>query len=332
MRGPGPAEGLTVTPLLNDGHMSAHTTNAILAVAARSHGVCTRRDLLVSGIGGGAIDRRLNDGTLQIVRRGVYEAPVLVEDSTPRFRAVLAVPNSALSRSTAAVDHRFHVPRTASVHVTALNGTSRTIPGVVVHETRELDPIDVERTPDGLPITSPARTLFDLASEVGRRRLHHLVATQTSIGSPPIERLQECFVRLARKGRPGTNRLRSILDDLDPGSLPFGESELERRVWDCLRRHGIHGLSPQYKPPWFDGTRGIVDFAHHDAALIVEADGRRWHARRQAMAEDRRRDRQAAANGWLVIRLMWEDVVHREEPTFSELAAIVDTRCAGRAA
>ena len=65
--------------------------------------------------------------------------------------------------------------------------------------------------------------------------------------------------------------------------------------------------------------------------LIVEADGRRWHTARQAMADDRRRDRIAAANGWVVIRVTWDDVVTRPAAIVGEIRRIADAR-QGRAA
>ena len=60
---------------------------------------------------------------------------------------------------------------------------------------------------------------------------------------------------------------------------------------------GITSLLRQFRPPWFDGVRGTVDFADPAARVILEVDGRSWHATSQAMADDRRRDRVAAGHG-----------------------------------
>ena len=201
---------------------------------------------------------------------------------------------------------------------------------MIVHESRDLAPVDIVTSPRGLPITSPARTIFDLAGVVSQRRLSHVVQTQLATDSPTLDDLHRCFARLARRGRPGVVRLRSILDELTDDGPTMTESELESRVWEGLRLHGICGFVPQFRPPWFDGRRGIVDFGHRAAKVIVEADGRRWHARHETMAQDRRRDRRAALNGWLVVRVMWEDL--GDGSAFEELAAIVRTRLATRAA
>jgi very-short-patch-repair endonuclease len=313
--------------------MRINTNHAILTVAARCHGICTRAALLESGVSAAAIDRRLADRTLVSVRRGVYEAPILVDELTPWFRAIEAVPDSVLSRQTAASVHGFSVAASPLTHITAPVGSGRRhLAGIVVHETRKLDAEDVEETADGLPATTPARTIVDLAAVLRPQHLRHVVQTQLAFEKPSSTELQRCFDRIARRGRPGVAALRPLLDELSALDRPPVESELEALLWEELRRCGLQGFSPQFKPPWFDGLRGTVDFAHVGAAVILEADGRRWHARRAAMAEDRRRDRQAVANGWIVVRLMWEDVVHEAQQTFMELARIIESRLAERAA
>ncbi len=303
----------------------------ILEIAARNHAICTRRDLLDAGIGRRSIDRRIADGTLVIISRGVFEAPTVADEHTPLARALAAVATSVPSRMTAGAFLGFSLPAVPDVHVTAPYGAGRQLPGIVVHETRDLPECDIVRS-HGFPLTSPARTIVDLAAEVGHRRLEHLVRTQVAAGTPTVQELQACFLRLAKRGRPGIAALRALLDDLAADARPLPQSELEALVWSRIRRHGIVGFTPQFRPAWFDGRRGIVDFAHRAAAVILEADGRRWHARHESMVDDRRRDRLAAANGWLVVRLMWEDLVERPDATFAELAQIVAARLPGRVA
>ena len=314
--------------------MPSNTTTAILEIAAENHAVCTRRELLDAGISRAAIDRRVADGTLQIVSRGVFEATIVADEHTPLVRALAAVSKSVLSRRTAGPILGFALPSVSEVHVTGPYGSGRShrLPGIVVHETRSLPAIDIVLAAEGFPLTSPARTIVDLAAELGHRRLGHLVRTQVATGAPTIQELQACFLRLAKKGRPGIAALRGLLDDLAADARPLPQSELEARVWNGLRRVGLAGFAPQFRPPWFDGRRGVVDFAHRAAAVILEADGRRWHARHESMVDDRRRDRLAATNGWLVVRLMWEDLIERPDATFAELADIAATRLAEGAA
>ena len=68
-----------------------------------------------------------------------------------------------------------------------------------------------------------------------------------------------------------------------------------------------------------DGFRGLVDVAWPAKKLIVELDGRRWHAVSEAQQNDRRRDRQANAHGWLVLRFGWEEIVERPTEVVAQL-------------
>lgn len=308
------------------------TTSRIFSIAARSNGIVTRPALLEAGVSRSTITRRLADGTLTCVCDGVYQVPLLADEVTPLMRAVTAVPDAALSRRTGATIHFFPLPRVLGVHVTAPKGVSWALPGTTIHESRDLDQVDIVRSPDGLPVTSPARTIVDLAAELSPQRLRHVVRTQVAEGSPTIDDLVDCFSRLARRGRRGVRVLRPILDDLVADGGPLPQSELEAQVWSGLRHHELTGFSPQFRPPWFDGCRGIVDFAYPRARLILEADGRRWHGRHQAMVDDRKRDRVAAANGWVVIRVMGEDVAERRAGVFDDIAQIVAVRLADPAA
>jgi very-short-patch-repair endonuclease len=306
--------------------MAVDYTQRILAVAARSGGVCTRQALLDAGVGGGVIDRRLASGLLVRVRTGVYEAPLVVDDLTPIRRALAAVPRAVASRQTAAGLHRFPIGDGGLVHITAPNGAGRRLSGMVVHETRLMYDDDIVEVRPGLRATSPARTLFDLARPLSEVRLREVVRTQLTHERPTAVELQVCIASLARRGVPGLRKLRRVLASLALDVDPLPQSELEDRVWIGLQRHGMWGFRRQVRPPWFDGRRGIVDFAHEEAKVIIEADGRRWHAAEKAMAVDRQRDRVAVEHGWVVVRVMWHEIVHRPELVFGELQRIVNRR------
>jgi very-short-patch-repair endonuclease len=99
-----------------------------------------------------------------------------------------------------------------------------------------------------------------------------------------------------------------------------------------LRRTGVGRVQIQFCPPWYDGIRGIVDFALPELQLIVEADGRRWHAVTQAQEEDRRRDRRAARHGWTVLRFSGHEISHRKASLVDELCGLFAARRAELAA
>jgi very-short-patch-repair endonuclease len=88
---------------------------------------------------------------------------------------------------------------------------------------------------------------------------------------------------------------------------PPPASVLERELHTAAALAGV-GVVRQFALPWnYESEIGVVDAAVPDSRLILEVDGRKWHARMEAMAKDRRRDRAAVRAGWQPLRWMYED-------------------------
>lgn len=301
----------------------------VLAVAARRSGVCTRADLLEAGLSDRVIDRRMATGMLQRVGRGVYVVGPLADARTPLHRAVTLVPTSILSDQTAGHDfHRYPLDMTDHnrfVHVTVAAASNRRLEGIILHRRRRLpSPCDVECI-DGLPVTGAARTIVDLSSTIGPARLRHVVQTAIRDESTTVDELVACFESVARRGVSGIDRLRQILSAMVDGP-PISASVLETLVAELLVDQEISGFRAQFRPPWYDGHRGIVDFANPELRLVLEADGRRWHQRDQEMTSDRKRDRLSIANGWATIRVTWAEITQRPTATADDIRAVADAR------
>lgn len=137
--------------------------------------------------------------------------------------------------------------------------------------------------------------------------------------------IQACAAAWCRRGRSGSGVIRALDHELlDAEPLPG--SELERRAMQLLREAGVGGWTPQYRPPWYDGVRGVVDLAWPVELVVVELDGRRWHATAQAQTEDRRRDRLATTHGWFTLRFGWAEVVHRPGSFVDEVSQVLGAR------
>ncbi len=295
----------------------------IVRLAGPSAGAVTRESLLRSGVSGTSIQRRLRSGFLSKPCRGLYVCRPLETLSTHLWVPLLAMPNSILSRQTAARLHGLKVPDDGRVHVTTSKGTGWQLPRTVIHETRLSVSEDVVLV-DGMRATSKARTLFDCGAIMRRQAFRHALNDAVTTDQTVAGHFLACFRALARSGVSGVRMMRTVIDDL--GDEPMDESELERLVWLGLADHGVEGFRRQYRPSWFDGIRGTVDFADPVARVVLEADGRRWHAAEQAMSEDRRRDRRAVSRGWVVLRVSWNEVKHRPAATFAEIGAVVAAR------
>ncbi len=301
----------------------------IVGLAARRSGICTRSDLIEAGLSPAVIDRRLAAGLLQRVGRGVYIVESLVDELTPIHRAVSLVRSAVVSDQTAG--HHFHhypldmADHLGLVHVTVATQMNRRLEGIVLHRRRRFPPSCDVVWIDGLPVTSPARTLVDLSASVGPARLRHLVQTAIRDDHTTLDEVVACFDSVARRGVTGIARLRSVLTPMVDGA-PVPGSALEAALADLLEREGIGGFEQQFRPPWFDGVHGVVDFAHPGLRIVLEADGRTWHRRDSEMAADRRRDRQATANGWVTMRVTWPEVIHRPGATGDDIRSIVAAR------
>ncbi len=144
----------------------------VFGISARQHGVVTRKQLLGSGVGEGAIEGRVAKGALRPVHRGVYAVagrPLAREGRW--LAAVLACEGATLSHWDAAELWSIVPPRTSwRVHVSVLpNDRPTQRHGIRLHRV-PLSAEDKSRR-HNIPVTAPARTLFDLAPQMPRRRL-----------------------------------------------------------------------------------------------------------------------------------------------------------------
>ena len=147
---------------------------AIADLAASQHGVVTRRQLVDGGLSRHAIDNRLRAGRLHPLHRGVYLLGHAVATRHAReMAAVLACGRGAVlsHRSAAYLWRLAPLPGPSPEHgdVTVAARDPGRKAGVRVHRARALVRRDV-RTCDGVPVTTPARTLLDLAGEVSSAR------------------------------------------------------------------------------------------------------------------------------------------------------------------
>lgn len=198
--------------------------------------------------------------------------------------------------------------------------------GIELHRFADLRPRHCT-TIDGLPCTTVARALVDLASTVHPVRLRHLldevVVTQRLIGYHDVARV---LAEVNPRGRRNLANIATLLDERASGA-PTPRSTLEARLDAVLASIGLTGAVPEYPLPSDGSMEGFVDRAFPEAMLIVELDGRRWHARMEAMARDRRRDRIATRHGWTTVRVLDEELVGDEAGVGAEILAAHRTRC-----
>ena len=262
---------------------------AVADLAARQHRVVMRPQILAEGLSDRAIARRVARGWLHRQHDGVYSVGTAELDRRGRWMAaVLACGAGAvLSHRDAAALWGILPSNRFAIEVTA--PTTRRRAGIEV--TRRRLPPDETTTLDGIPVTTVARTLLDLAAVETPARLERALSEAERRRLADHTPLTELFERHPRA--KGLATLRSLTPD-----ETVTRSELERRFLTFCRRHGIE------KPTMNATVAGLEVDAHWpDAGLVVELDGFAFHSTRRAFDEDRARDRLLTMAAVRVVRV-----------------------------
>jgi very-short-patch-repair endonuclease len=272
----------------------------VTALAARRHGVVTTRELAFAGLSPDAIAHRVHAGTFRRLHRGVYLVGPLTGPLTKEMAALLACGSRAvLSHATAAAIWGLRAELPAIVHL-SVAGNLRGHDGVRVHRVAALDPADVAHR-DGCRLTTPVRTLADLAPHLPQRELDRA-----------IEQAQ--VLRLATRRDLLTHLPSRISSALHEPALT--RSEAERRLLELIR-------AAQLPPPRTNARVGPyeVDFLWPEQRLVVEVDGFAYHSTRAAFERDRLRDASLQAADHRVMRVTWRQIAHERVALIARLAA-----------
>jgi hypothetical protein len=262
-----------------------------------------------------AVAVRVRNGWLHPLYRGVYA----VGHSNPPLEgcfiaAVKACGEGAvLSHFSAAALHGFVQWDDRYPEVTVAGSTTRRHRQLRVHRTAALSAPDVSRH-RGIPITSPARTLADLATVLDYRSLRRAVRQAQSLRRVQLRDLVDVVGRLGH--RRGVSNLKRILAT---GPAPT-RSELEDIVLDLILKAGFR--RPDINAPLrIKGRRVVPDFRWPERRLVVEADGAAWHDSKLSREDDAERQALLEAHGERVLRVTWKQAVSRPGETAARIRA-----------
>ena len=286
-----------------------HPDERIARLAAKQHGLVTRGQLRRLDLSDGAVRGRRESGHLRAVHAGVFAVGHdALTDSARMLAAVMACGPEALLSHTHAADvwdilPPWGRPGMSAIHVTvpATSGRGRR-PGIVAHRTR-LPGAD-RAAKLGIPITTSARTVLDLAGIVDTRSLERAIDQALTSELTSIDALHICAA--AHRGSRGAGALRRILE----ASARFDsltDSELEERFLKLVRSAGLN------LPRLNARVAGMrVDATWPAEGVAIELDGYRWHRTRSRAEADRQREMRLRAAGWAVLRYSARQVF--EEP------------------
>lgn len=299
-------------------------------IAASQHGLVTHAQAVGAGCGEELLRGLLRKGGVQRVHRGVFRFLAVPRSFEQRVLAACLACDGVACRHTAVRLHGFEPdglrpaprPDVLSRRTTHHPGAG----GFVVHTTRRLGEDDLVSL-RGIPVTSPARTLRDVAGLLPAAVLDgfigHLLATR-AIGPSELLRLVA-----PRPPRPGGRVLRLAVERAGVTTAP--DSSLEHRALVLVRAAGLPEAVAQFPVHAGGHPVAVLDFAWPDQRVALEVDGYRWHAAPGAFAGDRRRDNLLRELGWSVYRTTASEIEAGAPHLLRQLGRALSARTGGRA-
>jgi hypothetical protein len=290
------------------------------AIAAKQDGVIGRAQTFALGMTRGQVDARVAAGRWFVLHRGVYAVGhVHVGRRGRLFAAVLASgADAVVSHASAASDWAIRRSAASVVDVT-VRGNRRRRAGIRLHRHGNL--LDDEVTVlDGLPITTPARTLLDLAATRPRRTVERALDALVAQQLFDLAALEAVLA----PPRPGCTLLRAVLAEHAPGSTATASGVEEAFLALCRAEPRVP--EPDVAVPVGPYT---ADFLFPDHALVIEIDGPH-HATRRGQRHDRRRDAWFARRGLRTHRFETDQVGDDPDEVVATLLAVLAACSASR--
>jgi very-short-patch-repair endonuclease len=279
--------------------------------AARQHGVFSGAQARTAGYDKHGVARKLASGEwIQLDYRvfALASAPSTWERQL--WVALLSRPEAVIGGRAAAHLHGFRgFSRVKPVIMVPGSSNARSQVAKVVRAEHfsELDLVHIR----GFPVTSVAETLMTLSGEVPAGRFESLLddlLLASRIDQMPLTRILE---REKGRRRRGIVLLRNLVDERREDAPSQGASYLERMLERLLSKADLPPWSREH-PFSIRGAPSRVDVYIAAWRLVIEADGRNWHARTEAYEHDRHRDNNLAVQGVQVIRLTYRMI--KEDP------------------
>jgi len=289
----------------------------IAELAFRQHGVVSRAQLIGAGLTAKQIERWLSTGRLHRLHRGVYAVGHRRLSRRGRLiAAVLAAGRGAVvSHRDAAGLYGIRPANHRLIDLTA-DAKRRAPDGARLH--RAALPPDEVSDSGGIPVTTLARTLVDLAGVVPQdhlRRALHEAERLHRVDAREIVRVLE-----RTRTRPGGSHaaLQAALADVRAHGATLLRSELEAAFLALVERHGLP------RPATNVHVHGCeVDAWWPQRRVAVELDGWQSHGTRRAFQRDREKGNRLALHGVTLLRFTHRDVTSRPERVAAEVRSLL---------
>jgi very-short-patch-repair endonuclease len=277
------------------------------AVATEQHGVVARRQLAELGLTPQHIAYRTDIGRLIRIFRGVYAVghPQLTREGRWMGAVLSCGPQSVLSHADAAAHWELLPARGVLIDVTTpvRSGRKPDRRRIRLHRIGTLTSDEVT-VHDAIPVTTPARTLLDLASILRPRALEDAIAQADRLAR--FDLVAVLRVLDAHPRQHGAPALRALLDRLAGTDVAQTRSALEVALLQLCDDNGLP--APLANVPIAGFT---VDFRWPGTNLIVETDGFRYHRMPTTFESDRDRDQLLMLAGYRVARFTYNQLTRQ---------------------
>ncbi len=280
----------------------------IARFAAHQHAIVQVGQLRALGLTSKDVEVRIANGRLEHRFRGVYR----IGGAPWTWRGDLLAAcwagglRAAASHRSAAELWNLAGRRTDFVEITCPRWRRARHDGVIVHETKALDALDVTRL-DGIPVTSAARTILDLGAVCRPLVVEKALENALRRDLVSLSSMRALIGRVARQGRNGAGVLRTILDERDPQHAPT-ESDKETELLAVIRKHGLWPPVPQFEIVHNRRFIARVDFAYVEAKVAIEYESYEYHDGRLALERDSARRNKLLVIGWLPLSATQADL------------------------
>jgi hypothetical protein len=198
--------------------MTAESRLAVVAVGQQ--GAFTRAQALEAGFSAAQIERRVRaEVWVRVFPRVYHHASTPRSSALAHWAAVLWCGQPcALSHTSAAALWRIRTGSVERPELTVPKARAPRVDGVVVHRTQRIDGDDVASV-GGLPVTSPVRTVIDLAGALTERDLEVLIHRARARRVVTVRALRTRLDEIGTLGRPGAARLGRLLATIGSGRV-----------------------------------------------------------------------------------------------------------------
>jgi uncharacterized protein DUF559 len=294
--------------------------HVIADTATMQHGPIGRAQLRAAGLTDDDIDYRVRRGRLIRLYPQVF---AVGQRSMPRegrwMAAVLACgPRAVLSHGDAGALWDLVPVRGAVIHVTTSSRAGR-VPDRRRVRLHRVGTLTEEETTvhDGIPVTTPARSLLDLSPSLRPRALEAVVERMDRLSLFDLVAVRRCLDAHPRQS--GAPRLRAVLERLAGADVADTRSALEVAFLQLCDDHDLPTPLTNTVVAGF-----LVDFFWPDQNLIVETDGFAFHRTPTAFDADHDRDQQLTLAGYRVVRFTYNQVTRSRRETARLLRRILN--------